>query len=56
MDENIKNLLDRANAAYVIGQPFMSDSEFDTLAKRVNYYELAGDTYSIEKKGNQTRK
>ena len=51
MVESIINLLDRAWAAYVTGNPFMTDAEFDTLAKRVDYHELIGDTYSIEKKG-----
>jgi NAD-dependent DNA ligase len=35
--QNVVNLLNRAWAAYAAGEPFLSDDEFDAIAKKYNY-------------------
>lgn len=37
---SIKNLLTKAQKAYMDGKPFMDDDTFDALAKRYNFYEV----------------
>ena len=38
--QNVIKLLDRANIAYAAGEPFLTDAEFDTLAKKYDYTDF----------------
>ena len=38
--DKLTDLLKEANLAYYMGEPFMSDREFDKLAKIANYTEV----------------
>jgi DNA ligase (NAD+) len=50
--KNTWNLLDRAWEAYAKGEPFLSDEEFDSLAKTYKYEKFTEGTLS--KKSNHT--
>jgi NAD-dependent DNA ligase len=38
--QNVKSLLDRAWVSYANGDPFLSDDEFDAIAKKYNYEDF----------------